>query len=953
MHFVKINLILILLIISIFSGHVKSETIGNPPYKSIKIPPSAYGYHFDMEQDNEKTLYISYINGIKVFDGATWHNIETGVDSGIRKLYFDKDNKIYFGGAGIFGYVFKDDFGVYQFTNITPINHNNDFGDIWHITECNSTIVFIGLHDVFLFDEKLETVKSWKFEAKLGDAFCYDNKLIIQDREVGLVELKNDIWVDNSIELSNNKLIDKFEMIDDDTFFILSQSNDWRIIKNNQIEHLQPKEKLPVLDNYIASASLGNGQLVLGSSNGLLTFIDINNLQSQSFQLTNEWISKIINSDDGLIILTEFEVFYLQWPSAIRIQGKDSGLASSLFDVKYWNKQFYVAGSSGVFLEDKQRLASQQKLYRRLDWTNKEAWYILPINDKHTLLAESHKLLLIEDDNNETKIETLSGIIYPRILIQSKFNSNLIYVVTEFDLQLLMRVDGDWKLKPMFKQRPNSLIEDKPGSILMTINGGGFYQMTIDLEQGDVIDNQDVSKKYQFESANNEDTSLILTVNNKLNAYNSHGIFKLNSGQAPKYLFLELSTLLEGEEIRKIIQGDDGLYYGFTPFKFFYQDTKKNWQVIDMGQYLQGIIDDIKIINNEIKILSSGVLITYDKNYDIEQTKSEFLLRLTKVLLKRKSIDELLPLHPENLIEFDQKDMTLSFSSVLNDIQNHSTIQYRFKLKGESDEWSDFTSISNIHISNLTAGDYTLNIEAKDINHKRYSMPGYHFTINPPWYLSGLAKIIWTLISILVLGLIFRLMLKWRENIHESQKRELKQIINSRTLELKKANANLQKIAHLDGLTGLSNRFHLDEFINKITQNEVGNVIVMMMDMDDFKQYNDTNGHMAGDVLLKKMAHYLSEVIDRPSDIVARYGGEEFLVILVDCDLDYACSKAEKIRQYIENKANKTSVSIGICQSFNQSDLKRLDAIYRLIDKADQALYEAKEAGRNRVVICD
>ncbi len=218
--------------------------------------------------------------------------------------------------------------------------------------------------------------------------------------------------------------------------------------------------------------------------------------------------------------------------------------------------------------------------------------------------------------------------------------------------------------------------------------------------------------------------------------------------------------------------------------------------------------------------------------------------------------------------------------------------------------------------------------------------------------MTTLAKVAWIIVAILLLALLFYLLIKWREIIHEHQKQELKTIIKSKTQQLEKANVSLQKMAHLDGLTGLSNRFYLDEFIKNLTNKEVKNIAVMMMDMDDFKLFNDRNGHMAGDDLLKKTAQFLMHTIDRPSDIIARYGGEEFVVIMLDCSKSFVLEKAEEIRRLIENKEKNTSISIGVCESSNPKDLKSLDAIYHLIDQADKALYDAKNSGRNKIVTC-
>ncbi len=654
------------------------------------------------------------------------------------------------------------------------------------------------------------------------------------------------------------------------------------------------------------------------------------------------------------MILTEFEIYYLQWPSAIRIQGKDSGLASSLWDTKKWNDQLFVAGSAGVFQEDKQESLYQNKLFRRLNWTNMEAWFLLPINERQTLLAESHKLYLVEVDNKETKTLAISEIIYPREIIRSRYNPNLFYIITELDTQLLYREGENWQLKPLSPQRANSIIEEKPGSILMTVKGGGFYQMKLDIKTGEVLEKTEISLGFNFDDAAANGYSLLSTNNKQLYAYDSQVVYELKRGQSPQPVFIELLSELKGEEINLIQQAKDGWLYGSTAFKLFYQDSEGTWQVIDMRPYLQGIIDRIRIVDDEVKVLSNGILITYLRSTETIQQPIEYSLRMTKIELKlHNNKEKLLEINPAQVIAFDKGDLTLVFTFALNDLKNHEKNLYRFKLQGESEEWSDFTNSGKIQISNLAIGEYSLKIQAKDSNNRLFDMPVYRFIVSPPWYLTRQAKLIWGVLSILIFVGLFQVLIKWREKIHEAQKQDFKKIINEKTQELKKANANLQKIAHLDGLTGLSNRFYLDEYINNLIKARVDNIVVLMMDMDHFKQFNDKFGHLAGDELLKLMAQYLQQSINCSEDVVARYGGEEFLAILINKDISYAQNIAKIISQLIENKEKDVSVSIGICRSKSETDLTSIDAIYHLIDMADQALYQAKNTGRNKIIVCD
>jgi len=127
-----------------------------------------------------------------------------------------------------------------------------------------------------------------------------------------------------------------------------------------------------------------------------------------------------------------------------------------------------------------------------------------------------------------------------------------------------------------------------------------------------------------------------------------------------------------------------------------------------------------------------------------------------------------------------------------------------------------------------------------------------------------------------------------------------------------------------------------------------------MIDIDFFKNYNDSFGHLAGDDCLKIIAHTLLASMMRPTDFVARYGGEEFVCVLPGTDLDGAIIMAERLRKSIESLQIEHSsseiiplvtISLGISQIFPQeeSDLKKL------IDDADKQLYKAKAEGRNRL----
>jgi diguanylate cyclase (GGDEF)-like protein len=152
-----------------------------------------------------------------------------------------------------------------------------------------------------------------------------------------------------------------------------------------------------------------------------------------------------------------------------------------------------------------------------------------------------------------------------------------------------------------------------------------------------------------------------------------------------------------------------------------------------------------------------------------------------------------------------------------------------------------------------------------------------------------------------------------------------------------------------DGLTGVYNRRFLNVYMtNKISimKRKAEKLSILMIDIDHFKQYNDTKGHMAGDELLKKMCKLFQESI-RAEDIVFRYGGEEFVILLEYTDKRGASLVAERIRSLV-NLYMPTTVSIGV-GTFPDDGV----TLEELIAKTDAALYKAKETGRDKVCVVE
>lgn len=188
--------------------------------------------------------------------------------------------------------------------------------------------------------------------------------------------------------------------------------------------------------------------------------------------------------------------------------------------------------------------------------------------------------------------------------------------------------------------------------------------------------------------------------------------------------------------------------------------------------------------------------------------------------------------------------------------------------------------------------------------------------------------------------------------------KRLQEALEEREKELLEMNERLRFMSLTDGLTGLDNRRHLNERIDEMFQhaqrlNEPFSVV--MCDLDKFKSVNDTYGHQAGDEVLKQLAAILKEEA-REIDRVGRYGGEEFLLLLPGTVLDAAVTFAERVRKHVERHtftfpggSTKRTASFGVA-GWPHPKINDSDSLVRM---ADDALYVAKETGRNRVIRFD
>lgn len=281
-------------------------------------------------------------------------------------------------------------------------------------------------------------------------------------------------------------------------------------------------------------------------------------------------------------------------------------------------------------------------------------------------------------------------------------------------------------------------------------------------------------------------------------------------------------------------------------------------------------------------------------------------------------------------------------------------LSFRYRLDAD-EPWQEAGNRRVAYFSSLPPGRHDFQVIAAN-DDGIWNESGAHLSLvaEAALYQRAWFPVLLALAGLLLISMMFAFWMR------HARLRELKltELVRQRTQQLQKANERLEQLARIDGLTRIPNRRHLEETLARewgraCRRQET--LALLMIDIDDFKAYNDHYGHQAGDRCLQQVAAALSNCLRRSNDFLGRYGGEELLAILPDTDIAGAHTLAERMRCAVEaldiahtesSTAGCITISVGLAAirpAENGPDPAEF------LQRADEALYRAKRQGRNRI----
>ncbi len=305
----------------------------------------------------------------------------------------------------------------------------------------------------------------------------------------------------------------------------------------------------------------------------------------------------------------------------------------------------------------------------------------------------------------------------------------------------------------------------------------------------------------------------------------------------------------------------------------------------------------------------------------------------------------------------DHDDDRVLFHYTLLSFFGEPLTRYRTQLAGHEESPTAWTAAGEREFAGIPAGDYIFRVWGRDASGRVSGPEELAFAVLPaPWQTLGARLAVFALAALAVIGLVMA-----RARVHERRERELEELVAARTARLQRANALLIELSYVDAVTAIPNRRRFDELLAAEWKRAVrarAPLGLVMIDIDRFKGFNDSQGHQRGDDCLRQVAATLADGLSRSGDAIARYGGEEFALVLPATDLEGAVRVAEQLRKRVlalaipnpaSDIAEVVTVSCGVAATVPEA----ANGVEGLLAAADRALYEAKKNGRNRIAVTD
>lgn len=821
--FTQKNILTVLLLLPIV---LLAQTAGKPLVRHFAGKEfSGHPQTWAILTDNNGLMYFGNQEGIIEYDGQTWRTIRIPNHSTVRAMCIDKNQKIFVGAIGEFGYLKQNKIGALEYISLSDKLDTtiSKFADVWNVVSHDNSVFF--LTDNYLYRHFNDTTIVIKPNGKyLYSLFSDTKNLFLHDFNFGITIYNGNTFniMPGSQALADKGLHSIWEtrqkglflvgLRNSGLFLLDTIKQDIKPLNNNLNINLQQNKlyyATLLSNNNIAIATINSGLIITDSAGNIIETINKNKgLKSQTVYYLLEHNQQLwAGTDNGISII--------DYKSPIRYWDETDGVTGNINDIIVFNNNIYFATSTGVYC----LLANDNyKKAVNVSGISGQAWDITTFKasngNNHLLIGASEGLFII----NELKAKLIykSSAIFK--VSCSKQNPNHIYIGTNNSLSLLKLNNNltinHSKIILQTDRDVREIFEDTLQNIWLGVNYTGIYKIQNALQINNTkpsITRYGHEKGFDFERNN-----LIFTLGNDIVFASEKGFYTYLPTTDTFVTYTKATNWLNGYKPDGLIQ--------------IVQNKNEYWidvlsRVIELNEnYFFDTVTTIPLRN----ITTNSQYIDNNGNYYIGSNSA---------IYKINKVTQLPPITPFNTLirevsichdsilynghgvstnkVISYKNKLLRFIYTATDYQNPEKLLYSYKLVGYDNNWSEWTDETRKEYTNLYEGDYLFMVRAKNSLGVIGKSGSFSFTVSAPVYRKWYAFLAYLLSAFIIVYVFVHL--KTRKLVRDKTK--LNSIIDERTTEIRQQKEEIQ--ASAENLKMANNELEKLSVIAQKTDNAV------------------------------------------------------------------------------------------------------------------------------------
>jgi len=894
-------------------------------------------------------VYVASNDGVLVYDGSDWATVPLPIGVNATLVRRLPDGTIMVGGNDTYGRLELDAVRGYRYVDLLASSglpeSDRRLGPVWEMVQAPEGIYVQSQNFLHLMPANGAPTRSWPMGPDMRSIIAFGGDLYARIQDQGLGWLR-----DGKLQLVPGG--EAFRRVPvsgilgwGGSRFVVAGNGVWRLDDSGVEQALQWPDG--DLATYM-TVPLDGGGFAVSTLDGEVMVVDAGLRLRQRVKIADQSVLDLARDNEGALwAVTDTEVVRLGMPSAWSILDHTHGVRGLVADTAEFDGALWVSTARGLFRMTDDGAGSVRS--EQMPWVHLEGYGLLA-DERAMLISEREGLRELKPGSREPRTLHAGEAVYWPQWVRN--HPDLAIANTDHEFLLLAYGKDGWSIAarwPLQGMAIIDVIQTADGEFWLSDDRGPPQRWRINLATRERVAAEAFGEE-QGLPIDGEDRPKLFFIDGELRAWAKGRTYQFDRDFG-RFAAVEtpdwVSALVQPGKL-SVVETTMGLF-AYTPRDLMRRPASTMaWERVQIGGWSstgfgpprvsRGGVLRVPVWNGVLQYAPEGPVLPMP---DLAVSFDQLLVQGDDGELRPGEIER----DSLSLLSWQPQRMRFTLGTL------EPGARFRYRLSTIAPTFSDWSD-RDLTIRGLDPGEYLFEVEGQLPSGRKIAPLRLRLLVMPRWFEEPVLRGLLLLAVIGVAVSVSRAIGRRRVRRVEAQNRQLEQRIADRTLELERANARLAEMAVEDPLTSAQNRRALEQALAREWARcaEQGlPLAALMIDVDHFKRYNDHHGHLEGDRVLIEVAALLRTDLSVPVEILARYGGEEFTLLLPGATLEAAARRAELLRDAVERARTGVTVSIGVAVAWPTV----AEVPSSLMRSADQALYEAKRQGRNRVVCAD